>query len=381
MRARGVIFVAAVAAAVTGQAFAATPAGVLPASAPDAVAPPPPTNMVAPVTVTAPVRGSALALSRNFIEAYAAPTARLDRYARWAAPPCVVVSGLAAAQSAAIKARVEEVARSAGLKVGAPGCKANVEIEFTSQPQALIDQIAQKTPQVLGFQPGSDAKAQKTLTRPIQAWYMTASRGGVNALDKRGAMDVVPRPSLAAPNPGTTTLAGPLSPNAAGWARTNSIETRDGRRQATPEAVLSIPESLDGPSRESAAGCAPQASSCRSVFWNVLVVVDIGRVQDQSVSSLTDYVAMLALSQPRSLDGCMALASIIDLLAPAACADRDPPDSLTPVDSAYLAALYDSAPEANRTMQRSAMSERMAGILVKAASKDQSAETKAPSAP
>ncbi len=100
----------------------------------------------------------------------------------------------------------------------------------------------------------------------------------------------------------------------------------------------------------------------------MLVVVDVGKVQDQGVGSLTDYVAMLALSQPRSLDGCMALASIIDLEAPAPCSGREPPDSLTPADSAYLAALYASDPRANRTMQQSVMSQRMASELAKAAS-------------
>ncbi len=102
------------------------------------------------------------------------------------------------------------------------------------------------------------------------------------------------------------------------------------------------------------------------MFWNVLVVVDVGKVRDQPVSSLTDYVAMLALSQPRSLDGCMPLSSIIDLEAPAPCDGREPPEALTPADTAYLDALYASDPLANRTLQQAVMSKRMAGDLVKA---------------
>jgi hypothetical protein len=101
------------------------------------------------------------------------------------------------------------------------------------------------------------------------------------------------------------------------------------------------------------------------VFWNVLVVVDVGRVKDHDASTLADYVAMLALSQPRSLDGCLSFASIIDLLAPAGCPDRDAPRGLTEADAAYLTALYASDPKANRTLQQSAMSERMAQILIK----------------
>ena len=332
------------------------PVSAVVAQAPGADASSQPATTVSPVTVEAPVKASDLARSRGFIEAYAAPTAKLDRYARWNVPPCAVVSGLAAAQAASIKSRLEDVARAAGLKPAGAGCKANVEIEFTAEPQAVVDQIAQKTPQVLGFQPGIDAKTLKTVTRPIQTWYMTASRGGVNPLDRGNAMDVVPRPSLAAPDPGTTTSA-QHTPATAAWANA---------ARASQLPIQSIPETLDGPGRGSAAGCAPQTSNCQSVFWNVLVVVDVGKVQAQSVSSLTDYVAMLALSQPRSLDGCMALASIIDLLAPTPCTGRDAPGGLTPADTAYLTALYASDPQAIRAMQKSAMSERMAGILAAA---------------
>jgi len=326
--------------------------------APDAVATPQPATAVAPVIVTPSVMASGLARSRAFIEAYAAPTARLGRYARWSVPPCIVVSGIAAAQAASIRSRLEDVARSAGLEPAGAGCKANVEIEFTAEPQALVDRIVQKAPQVLGFQPGVDAKTQKTVTRPVQAWYMTASRGGADVLAQSNAMAGVPGPGLVAPDPGTTTSAQRTPANET-WARA-------ARLAQLPN--LSTPESLDGPGRESGAGCGdPRVSSCQSVFWNVLVVVDVERVKDRSVASLTDYVAMLALSQPRSLDGCMALASIIDLLAPTPCSDRDAPGGLTPADTAYLAALYATDPQANRTMQQSVMSERMAGVLVKAA--------------
>lgn len=339
-------------------------AGALAASAPSADTPPPAPTPVAPVTVQAPVKASDLARSRGFIDSYAAPSAKLARYARWNAPPCVAVAGLAPAQGASIKVRIEAVAKAAGLKAGGSGCKANVEIEFTAQPQALIDQIVARSPQVLGFQPGADPKALKTITRPIQAWYMTASRGGVNTLAKASATAGAPKPGMPAPDPGTRTLALHVPSTAAAWAQTNSTVS-----MGASESVLSTPESLDGPSRSSAAGCDPQTPTCQSVFWNVLVVVDAGKVQDQSVQSLADYVAMLALSQPRSLDGCMPLSSIIDLFAPTSCPGRDPPDDLTPADSAFLDALYASDPVANRTMQQSAMSARMAGALVKVAAK------------
>jgi hypothetical protein len=387
------IFAAAM-AAFAGQAAGAPPAPTVAVQAPAASAQP--STTVRPVTVTAPTE-SDRARSRSFIESYAAPTAKLDRYARWSDPPCVVVAGLAPAQIAAVKARVEAVARAAGLKVAGAGCRPNVEIEFATQPQVLVDQIVAKTPEILGYQPGVDVKALKTMTRPIQAWYMTASRGGVKPLDLGNTMNFAANPyaamgvgrsslDLGAPNPGIFTSARPPSPNAAGWAATNSNEVRNGRVQPAPRSHVTTTETLDAPDRGSALGCNPQAlaaqgSACQSVFRNVLVVVDVGKAQDQSVTSLTDYVAMLALSQPRSLDGCMTLASIIDLLAAAPCPGRDPPDGLTPADTAYLTALYVSDPLANKTMQQSVMSARMAGDLVKAepvAAEPRSGEVSAP---
>jgi hypothetical protein len=81
---------------------------------------------------------------------------------------------------------------------------------------------------------------------------------------------------------------------------------------------------------------------------------------------VADYVAMLAVSQPRSLDGCNALPSVIDLLAKSACSDRDPPVGMTAADSAYLAGLYASDPEARTTSAEGDIAGRMAAILIKA---------------
>jgi hypothetical protein len=127
-------------------------------------------------------------------------------------------------------------------------------------------------------------------------------------------------------------------------------------------------EMVDAPRANSPTGCAgSHFTSClESLFKNVLVVVDNGRVRGMPLGPVTDYLAMLAVSQPRSLDGCAALPSVIDLLAPAACAGRDPPDGLTPADAAYLTALYAADPRAKKATQQSDMADRMARILLKA---------------
>jgi hypothetical protein len=243
--------------AMTGQA--APPAAAAQASL--ANAPPESATNVAPVTVTPAIPASDLARSRRFIEAYAAPTARLDRYARWSAPPCVSVVGLAEAQAAAIKARIEEVARAAGLKVGGAGCKANVEIEFTDQPQALVDRIVDKTPQVLGFQPGADVKTLKAVTRPIQAWYMTASRGGADTLAMSNALAGPPKPTLQAPDPGTESSVKRM-PGYGGFAAPRSTGLRPCRR---PKPWTGRAAPLR---RAAAIPAPPPARACSGTSWS-----------------------------------------------------------------------------------------------------------------
>ena len=63
-----------------------------------------------------------------------------------------------------------------------------------------------------------------------------------------------------------------------------------------------------------------------SLFLTVLVVVDVAHMGDVSVDLASDYLALLALSQPkpRSLDGCLALPSVLDLYAKD-CPGREAP--------------------------------------------------------
>jgi len=68
-------------------------------------------------------------------------------------------------------------------------------------------------------------------------------------------------------------------------------------------------------------------------------VADIKKLAEQEIGPVSDYIAMLALSQPRSLDDCDKLPSILDLMLPD-CRDSAKPGALTPSDIAYLKALY-----------------------------------------
>jgi hypothetical protein len=79
---------------------------------------------------------------------------------------------------------------------------------------------------------------------------------------------------------------------------------------------------------------------------------------------MTDYLSLLALSQVKSLDGCAALASIIDRLGKG-CGDREPPEGLTAADAAYLTALYVADLEKNKPIEQEEIAGRMTAMLTK----------------
>ena len=98
------------------------------------------------------------------------------------------------------------------------------------------------------------------------------------------------------------------------------------------------------------------------MFMNVIVVVDNHAVAGKSLGVLSDYLVMMTLAQPRSLEGCNALPSVIDMFGKT-CPDRDPSRGLTPADAAYLTALCPTDPEAKMAMAQGDISVRMASML------------------
>lgn len=303
-----------------------------------------PSTTVAPVTVQAApaTPKQVLQRSRSFVETHAAPTAKIDQLARWRDPVCVSVNGLVPEQTAMVKARIEDVAKAVGLKLQRPGCKANIEVVFTPKPQDLLDWVASRDNAVLGFHYPAQTKALKTVTRPVQAWYMTATLGGSSDNASLAFMNI----DSAGGGGGASAVSGGIG---------------------LPGANRP-PESVDMPGNGTPNSCGGRKfTSClSSEFKNVLVVVDARHVQGQGLVPLTDYLTMLALSQPRSLDGCESLASVIDLYAPAPCPGRSAPDGFTPADAAYLTALYAMDPQLRRTEEQAEIAERMSKMLVKA---------------
>jgi hypothetical protein len=239
----------------------------------------------------------------KFIAAHGRPAKVTGQLARWRDAVCPSTSGLTPAFNSFVSARIAAVAAI----VGAPHnyldhCQANIRIVFTTEPQKLIDAVSKKNSVLLGYHYSRDAKKIATFSHPIQGWYVTATQNDDGHI---GLDDAMPMQQQSA----DMTMM-----NAAKFALQSGT---------TPAGRLG----------------ARLATGLRSLIVHVLVVADTGKVTGYTIGSVSDYLAMLVLSQTQSSDTCGPLPSILDLMA-ANCEKRDRPEAVTAGDLAFLKALY-----------------------------------------
>jgi hypothetical protein len=313
-----------------------------PALEPAAAAKPAPTP-VAPVIVQATRPEELKKQTYSFVQTFAATSDILDQVARWTQPVCLTVQGLPADAAAEVKARVEEVATALRVGVRKAGCTPNIQIAFTNEPKAVIDKVAKEDELLLGYRHRSDRDKLTTITHPVQAWYVTGT-GGVGG-DTAGMTFMTEQCTGTCVQPPKGTYG--RQPNGFQY------DDEDNDRGRT--------------------GCADSRfSSClSSEFQHVLVIVDTNRMQDYPAGLIADYVVMLTMAQPKSLDGCNVLPSVIDLFSKA-CANFGM-DGLTRADVAYLTALYRTNLESKKAGQQTDIAARMADMLLSAKAADRQA--------
>jgi hypothetical protein len=309
-----------------------------------------PTTPLSSVTVQPAAPEAVKKLSRNFVQSLALRSGKIDQLPRWHGPICIAVRGLPADQAALVSTRVEDVAKAVGLKVQKPGCQSNIQILFTDQPQKMADTIGEA---YLGYHNPSDSQKMRTVSHPIQGWYATSTTGaaGATGLAFAGGTGTSGTPSMS---------HGPDSPDTS----TSAWESNFGQ----VNGVQLTMDVVDSPQHAAPTGCADSRfSSCmKSMFANVILVADTYLLDGKDLGMLADYLALLAVSEPKSLDGCNAMPSVLDVLAKSACQGRDAPNGLTPADAAYLTSLYESDPENRTVAAENDITGRMANILIKA---------------
>jgi hypothetical protein len=269
------------------------------AAAPSTVNPP-------EVTVTAPRPPTPQELAGDavpkFVMSHTTPSTVIGQLTRWRHGVCPLTRGLDEAMNAFVTARIRAVAAAVGAPLDeAPNCKNNVTILFTLEPQKLLDALAKRDSRILGFHYPQGEKKLATFTHPIQGWYVTSTRNwrGVENVD----------------------AAMPLGEYADGAIANGSCGLM---------CAGKVPPGLPG----------SRLDNYRSS--NVilaLIVVDANQIKGMTIGSISDYLAVLTLSQARASERCSQLPSIMDLMAPGCGADEKP-DQVTAGDLAFLRALY-----------------------------------------
>jgi len=236
----------------------------------------------------------------------------------------VTGTGLPSGFTSFVIRRLKDVAGKVGAPVdGNASCKPNIEVVFTTAPQALLDNIKKKQSSLLGYYDNASQRDRlATVTRPIQAWYATATR------DLHGKIQVDSGKTMGAgleiwlPCPTTTGLCLMHFPNANAYAVTGS-RLGDG---------------------------------LRSSFHHVIIVTDPSKLVGTEMGALADYIAMLALAQLESLDTCQQLPSIVNMLAQN-CEKKS--NALSENDLAYLHGLYKMSPDMAPGIQKDQVSYQM----------------------
>jgi hypothetical protein len=244
----------------------------------------------------------------KFEETRAQPTYVLGRMARWTKGVCPVTLGLADKYAKYITQRIKDIAAAVGAPVNPDsGCRPNIEVMFTLNPQILMNNVRKTQPLLLGYHHNErETDELAKVTHPIQAWYSTISQ------DVRGTTYV---------DDGTCNSGGTIL---------NTMPTRTDAGVVPAGFVLPCAISV-----RSTGGRA--VDGLTSGFFNIVIVADPPKLFDYEIGTLGDYIALMALSQPASLDSCQDLPSISNLLAKG-CATV--PGWITDGDLAFLKGLY-----------------------------------------
>ena len=231
-----------------------------------------------------------------FVDAHGKYSPKIDQLTRWVAPVCPEVRNIPTGFATFVTKRIKAIAASVGAPTKEP-CELDVEIIFTSEPQTILDEVAEHDPRLLGYHFIHNTKRAATVTQPIQAWYVTST--------------------------------------------SNSLETYiDDPYRGTPSGALG----------------SRLTHGLYNVFNHILIIVNTDKVAGYPIGPIADYIAMLSLSQAKTPDNCAEMASILDYLSPD-CAEK--PESLTVADKTYLEGLYSMDKGEIGSLQKSNISEHM----------------------
>lgn len=280
---------------------------------------PSPSNTVSGVTVTGPEKPDPLVDKTTEFVRQRLPTSRFEQYARFHDPVCVKVAGLPGEFGAFIAKRLVEVAKQVGAPVAdGATCTPNVNVIFSTQPQAQLTDIARRRDVLFGFVFKAEMKQISTFKRPIQSWYLTRTVG---------------------------TDGG------------DTLELNDSAACVSSGMPGAFPCDIKAPATKGRAG-SRLGNDMSSELVHSLIIADANKVVGEKIDAVADYIAVLALSRWRGLERCTGLPTILNLMADG-CDAEDRPEAATPSDLALLTGLYQVNSRETGSQQRAEIAEVM----------------------
>jgi hypothetical protein len=275
------------------------------------------------VVQTVTVTGATPQRARDFAKAVAPNQRSLDLLARWDDKICVSVAGPPIHQSQFIADRISQRAYDVGLRPGGPGCKTNLLIVVTGEPDKVIARLLKDEPDVFGFNETSAVetaglaafKAFQTNRRPVRAWTV-AETFGADGMPLDGE-------STTGGNGGTT-LPGNTSVSPSSMSGVGPVAI-------TPFANVPMVRT-DG---------TRLSSAVRSDISRVVVIVDARTLKGRSLAAVADYTAFASLAQVDPDVDATGFDSILNLFTSVEAA-AGLKSGMTEWDRAYLSSLYRS---------------------------------------
>jgi len=257
----------------------------------------------------------------NFVKSHSTPSRVLDQLTRWRNPVCPRATGLTDAEDRFVTARILAVAAAVGAPHDeSPKCKPNVFIFFALEPEKLVQVLLKEDSRLLGFHYATETKRLAVFNHPVQGWYVTSTRNwkGLEKMD-----DPLPLP---------------MDPDAPPFSQ-GGAQLFAGK----------VPPGDPGSRLENYA-------SSQVVF--ATVIADASKLKGMTIGPISDYLAMLTLTQARFSNSCTQLSTIMDLMA-SGCPGDKRPDQVTAGDLAYLRALYSADLERPVELERSNIANAM----------------------
>lgn len=241
----------------------------------------------------------------GFIDRVAAPP-NGRRLARWERSLCVRVAGLDASYAQFIVDRVTAVGTSVGLRPGQPGCKPDVLIIFTADPDAAAGRLIDEDLDTF---------------RPVR--YGATDRGEA-ALEQFHHSDAPVR----------------------WWHVSAPVSILTG------EVMMATD---DGPAIMNAPNASHIGSNTREALQRAIIIVDANQIGEVSFGALGEYLGMVTLAQVEPGADLTGYQSVLNLFA------GTTGQRITDWDQAYLQALYGARGDQLRYFQQATdIAERMA---------------------